>query len=187
MAELAAAYVNNITLETPEDEVAENLRYQQRYRFHDRLIKPLLRRASRYAFDHSLEELDDEIVRLVSEHPRDGAFLDIACGDNELVLEIAQTDNFSLVVGNDVSWSQIQLLAQRPRNAALRDHPALTLFTNHDARHLPFAAKRFSVGFAKNVLHHMDGLPSVRALVDELIRVSRIAIIVEVNAGAHRQ
>jgi ubiquinone/menaquinone biosynthesis C-methylase UbiE len=113
-------------------------------------------------------------------HANNGAFLDIACGDNELVLGVAQTDEFSLVVGNDVSWSQIQLLAQRPENAALRDHAALTLFTNHDARHLPFADTRFSVGFAKNVLHHMDGLPSVRALVDELIRVSKVAIVVEV-------
>jgi hypothetical protein len=40
MAELAAKYVSDLTLAAAEDEVSENLRYQQRYRIHDRVVKP---------------------------------------------------------------------------------------------------------------------------------------------------
>jgi ubiquinone/menaquinone biosynthesis C-methylase UbiE len=181
MAESAATYVKALDASSsPEIEVAENLRYRRRYEFHDRFVKPLFYKAGNHLFEHSLDDLNSQIHQGVTKYANNGAFLDVACGDNSLVLDLAKSEAFSLLVGNDVSWSQVQLLSSRKKVADLRDRSAFTLFTNHDARHLPFPSAKFDVGFCKNVLHHMDSLQSVRALLDELIRVSKTAIVVEV-------
>lgn len=81
------------------------------------------------------------------------------------------------MVGNDVAWSQIELI----RKTRSLPHPASSLlYTNHDATDLPFADKTFSVAICKNVLHHMASAEAVRELIGECIRIAHRAIIIEV-------
>lgn len=52
----------------------------------------------------------------------------------------------SLIVGNDISWSQIQFL-----NSKFDD----VIFTNHNAAALPFKEDSFEIAYCSNTLHHM--------------------------------
>src|SRR5206468_2504855 len=89
VAELAATRVRAISMDSVlEAEIAENLKYQRRYRLHDRFAKPLMRRTGRLFFEFSLEDLDQEIQMLIESRNTGGCFLDVACGDNSLVFDL---------------------------------------------------------------------------------------------------
>jgi ubiquinone/menaquinone biosynthesis C-methylase UbiE len=165
----------------PEPEVAENLRYRRRYQFHNRIVKPMFRAFGRggWIFPYSLKQFDAKILSILRSGEC-GRVLDVACGENRAVMDLARIPGVSLAVGNDVSWSQIQLMAEGWGEEHLRNRDSLVLFTNHDARRLPFSDRSFDFVLCKNVLHHMPGLDSVRRLIDEVVRVGRRALVVEI-------
>ena len=165
-------------------EISENIAWASRYRFHDRFVKPALRLAGKRGFENTLEELDQQTWRLIGQP---NSFVDVACGENSLCQEVYNTTNVELVVGNDVSWSQIELMQgradtphTRANGASRSESDRLLLYTNHDATNLPFPDDIFDVAICKNVLHHMPNRESVVALIQETCRISKRALIIEV-------
>ncbi|MEV0614130.1 class I SAM-dependent methyltransferase [Nonomuraea sp. NPDC050404] len=151
------------------------VRYRRRFVLHHRLLKPMLRIASRFFGETPVSEVRDEIVAHAS---RKGArtFLDVACGENDLCLELAIEGSLALVVGNDVAWPQVELLQTRCTDLPAR---CVVMFTNHDATALPFEDAIFDVSLCKNALHHVEPSEAGR-LIRETVRVARRAMVVEV-------
>jgi ubiquinone/menaquinone biosynthesis C-methylase UbiE len=159
-----------------EHEISQHELYKHRYQIHNKITKPVMRTISRYVCEHSLGDMARKIDGLVHE-VSPSSFIDVACGENMLCSAEAERGDISTVVGNDISWSQIELIKQ----AEFSPHPSSSLlYTNHDATSLPFADKAFSVAICKNVLHHMPSTDAVRRLIDECIRISHRAVIIEV-------
>jgi ubiquinone/menaquinone biosynthesis C-methylase UbiE len=110
--------------------------------------------------------------------------LDVACGENTTVFDLAQCPTTDLVVGNDVSWSQVRLMTQRVQEK-VQNSSAFALFTNHDARRLPFRDGTFDFALCKNVLHHMETYSDLKRLLSELLRVANTCAIVEIMDPMH--
>lgn len=166
-----------------EEEVAVNQQYQHRYKFHGSVVKPLFRMLGRVGFPHTLQDLNARIDDLITAN-QTTSLLDVACGENPGHVELAASGRLSTVVCNDISWSQVQLIRDGIRGSAVQGRlgrtESLLMFTNHDARRLPFADGVFDVAVCKNVLHHMPDQSSAQSLIDEMRRVARRSIIVEV-------
>jgi ubiquinone/menaquinone biosynthesis C-methylase UbiE len=179
VVEVVRKYLNGLsTAQFAEFEVAENQQWRHRYEFHDHVVKPIFRKLGRMLYPHSLDDLYAKITELATS---DGGarLLDVACGENMTVLDLAGSRSVDLVVGNDVSWSQVRLLS-RKLDKTIAKSPAFVLFTNHDARRLPFRDGAFDFALCKNVLHHMDTYQALRDLRSELLRVARKCLIVEI-------
>jgi ubiquinone/menaquinone biosynthesis C-methylase UbiE len=162
-----------------ELEVLTNARYRYRYKFHDVFIKPTVRFLSNFFYRYSIQDLENTIKELVlSTEPQ--SVLDVACGDNLSIVRFSTVDDVPLVVGNDISWSQIELMSGRLEPDRFRNTRSFTLFTNHDARRLPFRDQAFDFVICKNVLHHMPDQESVMGLLAEVQRVGRRALVIEV-------
>lgn len=175
LLDLARKYLHDLDLmKVPEFEVAENVRYRHRYVLHRRIIKPLLRLFGRLpVFPSSIEDMEACVLSTMQSGTH-GRILDVACGENRTVIEFGRLPCTDLVIGNDVSWSQIKLLGE------CGEANALVLFTNHDARHLPFCDGAFDFVICKNVLHHMEDFDSAQRLISEVVRVGKRSLIVEV-------
>lgn len=164
---------------TQDAEIDTNLQYRARYEFHDWIGKPIMRILSRMIGRHTLHQLDSRIEEeLLANDAR--TVLDVACGENLGLVKLVHSGKLEVFVGNDISWSQVRLIAGSLSPAALRDTEGMILFTNHDARRLPFRDKAFHTVICKNVLHHMPDRSSVQGLIGELCRVGRRALVVEV-------
>jgi ubiquinone/menaquinone biosynthesis C-methylase UbiE len=177
--ELAVPKIRSATsFPLQEHELTVNQQYKSRYRFHDTAIKPLLRLVSK-VYREPISELEKTIDGLILTG-KPNSILDIACGDNLDVVKLVRNREIPLYVGNDISWSQIDLVRERLGRRFLRNSRSFALYTNHDARRLPFRDKAFDSVICKNALHHMPDRASVQGLIAELRRVGIRSIIVEV-------
>lgn len=178
--EIAKEYLKKHNIDkVPEAEILENLKYKKRYVFHNKITKPLFRISGRFLFPHSILYLENKIKEILfKENPK--TIIDVACGENVSVLEYAKNKQIEIVVGNDVSWSQLEFLSRKISKDGIRGTQSFLLFTNHDARKLPFKDKYFDALICKNVLHHMEDLDSLRMLMQEMIRISKTVLIVEI-------
>ncbi len=177
---LAKKYLKNHNLDkVPESEISENFKYRGRYVFHNKITKRIFRGFGRFLFKYSINDLDNKIKELIfSCEPK--TIIDVACGENTAVIDFAKCKGVELVVGNDVSWSQLEFLNQSITADDSRGTQSFLLFTNHDARRLPFKNKYFDIAICKNVLHHMEDLDSLRKLMEEMLRVCKNIVIVEI-------
>lgn len=162
-----------------ENELEVNDRFRGRYKFHGAVTKPLMGLASRFFYEHSIAELNQKIESILTDGNSESV-MDVACGENLSHIKLAAENKVKLVVGNDISWSQIELMREAVSFKNFRDLDSFVLFTNHDARRLPFADDAFGCVVCKNVLHHMPDQDSVQALISETRRVGRRSLIVEV-------
>lgn len=177
---LAKTYLENKDLHSvQENEISGYVAKKSRYLIHNATTKPAMKFFGKYFFKHSITDLNRRIEELIlEENPT--KFLDVACGDNDLVIKISQKHEFDLAVGNDLSWSQLQDLRNSIDIETFKNSKSLVIFSNHDAKKLPFKDQYFDVLLCKNVLHHMDNLENLKSLVNEMNRVSKKVIIVEV-------
>ncbi len=150
-------------------------RYRWRFIMHHSFFKPVLRIASKIFGETSLDEVQKEIASHALREANE-SFLDVACGENGLCLELAAMDKLTLIVSNDVAWPHIDLLRTRRVGPP---SSSILLFTNHDATALPFENGTFGASLCKNALHHVDPTRAGR-LVREAVRVARRALVVEV-------
>ena len=81
----------------------------------------------------------------------------------------------NLVVGNDISWSQIESLNNKYQEV---------IFTNHNAVSLPFIDKAFDVAYCSNTLHHMPNKKTLINLLKSMEKVAKKLIIVEIENPA---
>lgn len=162
-----------------EAEVTANERHRWRYRVHNRFGKKAFRMAGRHFFPNSVEDQD----RLIMDRAVSGAhrrILDVGCGESSLVLDLSKLRETDLVVGNDIDWGQIGLLRETFENESHRKSGSIVVFTNHDARDLPFPDGFFDFVLCKNVLHHMIDAQSAKAMLREVTRVGKRGLVVDV-------
>lgn len=180
---LAKSYVNERNVYTvQEDEIQGYLSKKIRYQIHNLISKPLLRLFGRVTHKYSTKDVTLKIEELVlGANGTDINLIDVACGDNPLVLNLAQkSDRFNLVVANDLSWFQLQDLQKHLDSNRFKNVKSNVVFTNHDAKAMPFKDKYFDVLICKNVLHHMNDTEYLKHLVNEMNRISKKVIVIEV-------
>lgn len=93
----------------------------------------------------------------------------MSCGDNDIIFKIAPLAD--LAVGNDVSLTQVEALSRSNRFPHV-------LFTNHDARVLPFKTK-FDFVLCKHTLHHLSTKEDLEAVLHSLEQVARTILLVD--------
>jgi 2-polyprenyl-3-methyl-5-hydroxy-6-metoxy-1,4-benzoquinol methylase len=170
---------NLVTDFDSEMETTENI--ASKFRIHNRFIKPAIARLSNSKLLLaatrliSKSEFDSKIVDILKADSSN-SMIDVACGDSELCPKLAKEEQFKCVVANDVAFNQISMI-DKAFSAGLNN----LIFTNHDARNMPFRDGAFDVGFVKNVLHHISTKEGVRELLLECSRVAKKFVVVEID------
>ena len=103
------------------------------------------------------------------------SYLDVSCGDDELIIEISEEFDPAIVVANDISWRSMARVRDR---AASRNFNVL--FTNHNISELPFAFE-FDVVVCKNTLHHIGTIDEMENVVRRLKEISKRLILVDIE------
>ncbi|MBN1585466.1 HAD-IA family hydrolase [Candidatus Uhrbacteria bacterium] len=149
----------------PETEILTNEKFKLRYIIHNKIIKKLIltsRVRKKQAFDN-----------LVSKKIGNAkSFIDVSCGDSDLMFKINDSHNFDFLVGNDISWGQIN---------TRRETGTKIFFTNHNASYLPFRENAFDVLYCGNTLHHMTSRRDLELLFSSCFRVAKKIIFVEIE------
>ena len=103
------------------------------------------------------------------------SIIDVSCGDDKFLFDLSRDLEMNLVVGNDISWSQIESLNNKYQEV---------IFTNHNAVSLPFIDKAFDVAYCSNTLHHMPNKKTLINLLKSMEKVAKKLIIVEIENPA---
>ena len=100
------------------------------------------------------------------------SIIDVSCGEDKFIFNLSRELEMNLVVGNDISWSQIELLNDKYQEV---------IFTNHNAASLPFINKVFDVAYCSNTLHHMPNKKTLINLLNSMERIAKKLVIVEIE------
>lgn len=100
------------------------------------------------------------------------SIIDVSCGEDKFIFNLSRDLGINLAVGNDISWSQIELL---------NDNYQEVIFTNHNAASLPFMKKVFDVAYCSNTLHHMPNKKTLISLLNSMERIAKKLVIVEIE------
>ncbi len=165
VARLCHERIDKFDTDFPEVEISTNEKFHFRYMIHDHLVKrflltPKLKRKKQFR-EMVVEKIGDA-----------RSFLDVSCGDSDFVFRLDETNRFDFLVGNDVSWSQINT----KKGAGTK-----IMFTNHNASYLPFKDNVFDVLYCGNTLHHMSSRKELELLFESCLRVSKKIVIVEIE------
>lgn len=148
-----------------EDEISTNEKSSKRYDFHNKFVKRLI------LTDRLKRKL--EFKKIISEKIYGAtSLIDISCGDDSFIFNISRELGIEFVVGNDISWSQVEKL-----NKSFNE----VLFTNHNAVTIPFGDNIFSVSYCSNTLHHMPDKKSLFGVLENIFRISKKIIIIEIE------
>jgi putative hydrolase of the HAD superfamily len=165
VAKLCHKRIDKFDTDFPEAEIATNEKFHFRYMVHDNLVK-------RFLLTPKLKKKEQFHKMLKDKLGGARSFLDVSCGDNDLIFRLSETGTYDYLVGNDVSWSQINTKRGSGTNI---------LFTNHNASYLPFKEDAFDVLYCGNTLHHMTSRRELELLFDSCLRVSKKIVIVEIE------
>jgi len=162
-----------------EEEINGYFSKKLRFQIHNKTTKPLLNLIGRFAFTYSIGDVNQKMQDIIlNDNPQ--RIIDIACGDNDFVINLTKIRSFELVVANDLSWFQLQSIQNALDDTTFTNSNSTILFTNHDAKSMPFNDKFFDVLICKNVLHHMKNVGDLKAIINEMDRISNKIVIVEV-------
>lgn len=100
--------------------------------------------------------------------------LDVSCGDNKFIFNLLKNKNCEEIIGNDISWSQIEILLNTFNN---QNH----IYTNHNLLNLKFKENYFDVSYCSNTLHHLQDKNSVQKALKNMFFVSRKIIVLEIE------
>lgn len=163
-----ATYVNEI--ETQHDVF-------WRYQFHQGVVNPILRAASLVLGDHSIRDVKRAVLDRIGPA---STCIDVACGDDRAVFDVLRKVPF--VVANDISVDQMEQMEReynRQRHSFPKAHAMM--FTNHDCMDLPFRDGAFDVAICRNLLHHMSTAQDLKALLDNMRRVAKRLLLIEIR------
>lgn len=147
-----------------DEEITTNLAMQKRYWFHNTFCKPLLKLFGISKNTFIKKRIEDECKNATY-------ILDASCGDDTLTKNLAKNTE-RIVVANDISWSQIELIHTQKENL---------IFTNHSATHLPYKKQVFDVVICKNTMHHMENREQLMTLLKSLKYIAKKVLIVEIE------
>ncbi|MDE6435056.1 MAG: HAD-IA family hydrolase [Lachnospiraceae bacterium] len=157
-------------LDFQDREIGANEKYKARYQVHDKIVKKFILTDTRKKKDVFREKIYGYIGNAKS-------VLDISCGDDDFIIKLQEKfpDQFDYIVGNDISWSQIETIdPKRMKNDKI-------VFTNHNAVLCPFAENAFDVVLCQNTLHHMPNRDYILDLFEKMFVISKKIIIVEIE------
>lgn len=148
-----------------ENEIATNEKYKSRYEFHNNFVKKFIltkKRKKKVQFQKIIEDMLDNSKSII----------DVSCGEDKFIFEMCEKNNINLVVGNDISWSQVEFMNKLfPK----------VIFTNHNATCMPFKDNAFNISYCSNTLHHMLNRSALISLLNNMYRISEKIIIVEIE------
>ncbi|MBQ6323783.1 MAG: hypothetical protein IJI22_03015 [Bacilli bacterium] len=145
-----------------EKEISMSQKYIRRYRFHEKVIK-------RYFLTSKKRKKEEFYNLLVDLIPNRKSIIDISCGDNSDIFEIAKKKKYKTIVGNDICLNYLRI--QNNSNV---------IFTNDNIEKNQIKEKSYDVSFVKNTLHHMNNLLGINNLLDMLDNISNEIVIVEI-------
>lgn len=149
-------------------EISTNEKYKNRYKVHNNIMKKYIltdKKKKKAEFNAIIKENIGNPTSII----------DVSCGDDKYVFDLAREQSINLVVGNDISWSQIDLLNKKYQEV---------IFTNHNAASLPFINKVFDVAYCSNTLHHMPNKKILINLLNSMDKIAKKIIIVEIENPA---
>ncbi len=149
----------------------------QRYVFHQNFVNPIFKGISYILGKYSIAAVKQNIINIIG---NSNSCLDVACGNDKGIFQILK--NVPLVVANDISIDQISYMESEYNKSHKHLPKAHTiLFTNHDCLDLPFRNNAFDIALCRNLLHHITSADDLKALLDNLERVAKRVLIVEIH------
>lgn len=145
------------------NEVVTSQKYIWRHKFYKSVIKRFLLTDRIKNSDKYKEILNDLL-------PKGRSIIDISCGDNSQIFDMAKNKGYEVVVGNDICLNYLNI--QKEQDSVI--------YTNDRIEKNCISAK-YDVGFCRNTLHHMNTINGINRLIDLLLRISKTAIIVEIE------
>lgn len=148
-----------------DNEIITNEKYKRRYKIHNNIMKKFIlteKRKKRKLFTEIIKESIGNASSII----------DVSCGDDKFIFELSRELELSLVVGNDISWSQIESSNEKYQEV---------IFTNHNAASLPFIDKVFDVAYCSNTLHHMPNKKTLISLLNSMEKIAKKIVIVEIE------
>lgn len=140
-----------------ENEIDTNEKYKNRYRIHNNFMKKYILTPKR--------KRKLELKKIIESYIGDAkSIIDVSCGEDQFIFNLAREKGIPLVVGNDISWSQVEMLNQKFDEV---------IFTNHNAAALPFKKESFDVAYCSNTLHHMPNKKTLINMLESMYRVSK--------------
>lgn len=146
-----------------DEEIQTNLKYQKRYKFHNKIVK-------RFILTPKIKK-KEKLINIMKEKSINAKnMLDVSCGDNSLLFNL-MNNNIEYLIANDISWSQIELIPPREK----------VYFSVHNAITFPFKDKAFDFVYCSNTLHHMPSKENLNNLLTSMLRVGKKIVIYEIE------
>lgn len=145
------------------NEIQMSQRYINRYKFHEKFIK-------KYILTDKIRKKNEFKNVLNDIIPNYNSIMDVSCGDNFDVLQIAKSKKYNIIVGNDVC---INYLNNKILNGVI--------YTNDNVQLNNIKDEAYDVTFCRNTLHHMDNISKIKDILKFLDQItSKEIIIVEI-------
>ncbi len=143
-------------------EIIMSQKYIKRYKFHEKYIKKYILTDKK----RKKEEFKELLNRLI---PNKNSIIDVSCGDNSDIFEIAKKKKYDIIVGNDICLNYLKT-----------QNNNYVIYTNDNVELNGIKSNSYDVSFCKNTLHHMNNLTNINSVLEFLDRISNEIIIVEI-------
>lgn len=148
-----------------DQEITVNESMNKRYAFHRNIVK-------RFILTDKRKKKKD-FKNIINNYIGDAnSIIDVSCGDDSFIFNLAREKEIPLVVGNDISWSQVE---------SLNNDFQEVIFTNHNASSLPFKSQAFDISYISNTLHHMPNKETLVNTLESMFETSKKIIVVEIE------
>lgn len=141
-------------------EIEMSQKYIRRYKFHKKYIKKYILTNKRRKKEEFKKLIENFIPNLKS-------IIDISCGDNSDIFEIANNKKYETIVGNDICINYLN-------NKTLKD----VIYTNDDIEFNNIKRHSYDVAFCKNTLHHMNNLTNIKNMLSFLDDITSNEILI---------
>lgn len=145
-----------------EKEIYMSKKYINRYKFHENFIKKFILSEKK----RKKVELKNILFNFL---PNKESIIDVSCGDNSDIFDIAIQKKYKTIVGNDIC---INYLYTQKRNKVI--------YTNDDIELNSIRENSYDVSFCKNTLHHMNNITNINNVLTFLNKISKQIIIIEI-------
>jgi len=145
--------------------------YHYRHLIHKKIISKIFQRLSSKKIRVTIHNI---INKLVFDPEKSYKIIDVSCGYDDLIIEIAKNFKNSEVIGNDLRWKQLLSLPKKNRLSNV------TLTTRNILSSKFCLKEKYDFIICKNTLHHLPR-SSHLFLLKKLVRAGKNAIIVEID------
>lgn len=148
-----------------EQEISVNENMKKRYLFHSNFVK-------RFILTDKRKKKNEFKKKIAGYVQGAKSIIDVSCGDDSFIFNLSRDKEIPLVVGNDISWSQLETLNNNFQEV---------IFTNHNASSLPFKENSFDISYISNTLHHMPNKETLINTFESMFYVSKRIVVVEIE------